>query len=122
MVLFVKIIGILMISVAIIMMISPASIRKFLNWAMEDGKVIYFGGVVRLVIGIFLLLAASQCKIPIVIVILGILTLATGISVFLIGLERCRKLLDYMLKRNDMALRFILLIPIVVAVLMLISA
>jgi len=122
MVLFVKIIGILIISVAIIVMISPASIRKFLNWAMEDGKVIYFGGVVRLVIGIFLLLAASQCKIPIVIVILGILILATGISVFLMGLERCRKFLDYMLKRNDMALRFILLIPIVVAVLMLISA
>ncbi len=121
MVLLVKIFGVLVISVAIIVMFSPASLRKFLNWAIER-KMVYFGGVARLIVGTFLLLAASQCKIPIVVVIIGILILASGILIFLMGLERINKFVDYMIKRTDMALRFIMIAPIIVGALLLISA
>ena len=106
----VKIIGILVIALAIIFIARVDVLEKFIKHIIGENKMIYFGGVIRLVIGAFLLLAASQCKIPLLILILGIITLASGILIFFLGLEKIKGMLNWILERPQIVRR---LLPIV---------
>jgi hypothetical protein len=106
----VKVVGIIIIAVAIILIVRTEVLEKFIKYILDEDKMIYFGGVIRLIIGAFLLLAASQCKIPLLILVLGIIILASGILVFLLGTDRVKKALGWILERPPIIKR---LIPVI---------
>jgi len=120
MVVLVKLIGIFIVIVGIIFLVSPKTMRRFMVF-WEKGKRVYIGCMLRILIGIIFLLAASQCRLIGVIVTLGILFIITGSIIFIIGLDRTKIILKWWYGRSLLVLRLIALIPIAVGVLILYS-
>jgi len=113
MVLTLKILAIIMICVAIIFLAHPASLKKFLNYVLQ-GSNIFFAAVIRLVVGAFMLLTASKCDIPIIIVVIGIIALASGILVFLLGSEKSKKIIENIVAKSELVHRVIAVIAIII--------
>ena len=118
----VRIFGIIIIGVVIIFLVKPEIVKKFLEYVKGEEKMIYIGGVVRIVIGAFLLLAASQCRIPLIVLILGIIAFATGIIILLIGISRVKKMLEWLSTKSINVLRTLMVIPLIFGVLMVYAA
>lgn len=119
--LLVKILGIVLIALAILFLIRPKTIKQLLEFFME-GKIIYFGGVIRLIIGVFFLLAASECKFPTIMIVLGILMLASGILIFLLGLERSRSFVRVVSEKSELVHRVLALAPLIIGILLVYAA
>ncbi|MDP8261771.1 MAG: hypothetical protein P9M13_00530 [Candidatus Ancaeobacter aquaticus] len=120
MLLLIKIISIVIICFGITFVISPKMLKKFvLN--MKEGNKLYTIGVIRIFVGTILLLSASNCKWEGVIIVIGILLLIGGISIFAMGLERCRNVLDWYQERSEPFLRLVACLPILVGILILYS-
>jgi len=120
MLILVKLIGIITVGMGIIFLLSPKTMRQFmLLW--EKGKRLYIGCILRILIGIIFLLAASQCRLVGVIVTLGILLIISGSIIFILGLDRVKTMLKWWYGRSLLVLRLIALIPIAVGVVILYS-
>lgn len=98
MIMLVKGIGILIACMGIIIFLSPQVTKRMLAF-WRKGKRLYTGGVVRVLFGLIFLSAASQARVPVVMAGLGILSLAAGILIFILGLERMKVLLGWWDKR-----------------------
>jgi len=120
MLILVKLIGIITAGMGIIFLLSPKTMRQFmLLW--EKGKRLYIGCILRILIGIIFLLAASQCKLVGVIVTLGILLIISGGIILILGLDKGKAILKWWYGRSLLVLRLIALFPIAVGVLILYS-
>ena len=84
-------------------------------------KRIYLGGALSLVLGIVFLLAASQCRWREFIIAFGILLLARGIFVLVIGQKKVISVLDWWTKRPITFLRGYAVFAITLGVLLIYS-
>ena len=121
MVIFVKIVGILILVLSIMGIIYPDAMKKVALFFVE-GKRLYIVGVIRIIIGICLLLAASQAKIPIIILILGIIILVAGIFCFLIGPEKMKPKINAIMEKSANIRRLLAVIAFIIGALMVYSA
>jgi len=113
MALAVKIIGIVIVLVAILYLLKPG-VMKWLIEFFKRGKRIYLAGLMRFALAIVFLLAARECDITWAIASLGVLFLIGGLLIFMIGHKRLMSILDWWQKRSDMSLRLIALIALAV--------
>lgn len=118
----IKILGIVIIGIAFILMIRIGAMKRLLEYMLAEVRSFYVVGIIRLTVGAFLLLAASQSRIPLIILILGILFLVSGILVFLIGTEKSKAYVSWVLQKSPLVHRLMLLLPILLAALMIYSA
>jgi hypothetical protein len=118
----VKILGIVIIGIVFIVLIRIDTLKRLLNFVLEQTTMIYVIGVIRIIIGSFLLLAASQCKIPVIILVIGLILLASGILVFLIGTERAKKMLGWMLAQTPVMQRVWVTAALIIGALMVYAA
>jgi len=116
----VRILGIVVIAMGIIFLLAPGILKQIITF-MGQGKRLYAAGVLRLLIGGMLLYAASQCRLPEVIIVLGILVLASGIAIFVLG-EKTKSMINWFNKKSLLSLRFAGLIPLAFGALLLYSA
>jgi hypothetical protein len=120
MVILVRLIGIFAVGAGIIFLVSPKTMRQFmLFW--KKGKRLYIGGMLRILIGVIFLLAASECRLVEVMVTLGILFIITGSIIFVIKLNRLKIILTWWYGRSLLVIRLIALISIAVWLLILYS-
>lgn len=117
----VEIIGIVIVCKGIFFLIKPNALKRLMAFAGQ-GRRLYVAGFLRLLIGGALLFAASQCKLPEVIIVLGILFLAGGIAIFAIPIEKIKFMVDWFNKKSLLALRFLGLAPLAIGVLLIYSA
>lgn len=89
---------------------------------LEKGKRIYLVGFVRLLCGVVLLVAATQCRKTAVIVALGVLFLLSGIVVFTLGPRRIRPFLDWWKERSLFWKRLLCLLILAFGALILYAA
>ncbi|MBN1688997.1 MAG: DUF2065 family protein [Candidatus Omnitrophica bacterium] len=68
---------------------SPQFSQKLFNF-FKEGRNLYIAGVVRVLIGLLLLVIASQSVVPVAAVALGVLFLVSGIVVFAADIEKMR--------------------------------
>ena len=115
-----KLIGIIIAVLGIVYLVSPKIMKQVIGYFDQDKK-IYVGGVVRLLFAIILLLAASQCRLTGIVVVLGILFLVGGVLVFSLGMDKEKAALNWLKERPDMILRLFALIPVAVGVLLIYS-
>jgi len=120
MLIFVKLIAIIMVGTGIIFLLGPKAMRQFMVF-LEKGKRLYISAILRILIGVIFLLAASQARIAWVIVTLGILALVRGTIFFILGLDRVKTMLKWWYGRSLLVLRLIALIPIAVGALLFYS-
>ncbi|MFC2149691.1 hypothetical protein ACFLQ8_03215, partial [Candidatus Auribacterota bacterium] len=106
MLMLIKIVGVIIICFGLTFLINPAAIKKFIAY-FEEGKRMYSIAVIRLILGVIFLLSASDCRLVGVMIVLGILFLIGGISIFALGLDKCRSVVKWYQGKSDLVLRII---------------
>lgn len=120
MLILVKLIGIVIIGIGIILLLNPKAINQIIA-CCQKGKRLYIAGILRILIGVIFLLTASQCRLPGIVLVLGILILITGILIFILGLERVKSILNWWNKGMPLVIRLIGLVTLAIGALLIYS-
>ena len=121
MVILVRILGVVVTLAGVLFLVKPGMLKQMIEFIIQ-GKRVYAVGVVRIIIGIIFLLAASQCRLVWLIIVLGIIILVAGIMVLTLGVEKCHKVINTVKGKPDNVIRLIALIPVLIGVLVLFAA
>lgn len=84
-----KLIAFLMMAAGVMFLVNPKAMKSYVDFWLQGSRM-RKGGLVNLIIGIALLIAAPQCKVPIVITLMGLISLIKGIALFTFGLEKVK--------------------------------
>ncbi len=117
----VKIIGIVLIFMAILYLLKPDVIKKIMEF-FKQGYRIYFIAVTRLTLAVIFLLAAGQCKKPWVIIALGIVFIISALLIFMLGAAKVKKIIDWWQRQPSLFLRIAALIVLALGVIIIYSA
>jgi len=117
----IKTIGILIIILGSACLLNPTFIINQVTY-FKQGKRIYLGAALNILIGALLLMNASQSKLMAVVVVLGILSLLKGISIFVVGTEKVKKLMDCVEGKPVSVLRMMAALTLVVGALLIYAA
>lgn len=113
-----KLVGILIIGLGGFFLFSPDSMRKLMAF-WKEGNRAYWGGVIRIVFGVILLLAATQSEHPLIAAELGIVFLVSGVLVYMIGLEKLRVMISWWQDASSTVLRLMAVVSIIFGMLIL---
>ena len=91
---------------------APDRLRKLVGGVMERDWGMYFAVGVRLVLGLALILAASQSRFPLTFTVLGAITLVAAVALPFVGRERIVRLLAWFGRLPPAAIRVWLLFGI----------
>ena len=94
----IKIFGIMFITLAVWFFIDTKMPLKISSIFIKGSR-IYIAAAFRILLGIVFLLAANYCSKPWIIDIIGIIMLISGISIFAMGLEKARSILQWFQNR-----------------------
>lgn len=100
----IKVIGLLFIVMGALVMARPDLVRKMLSF-FSHGIRIYIAGVIRFAFGVIYLLAAMESDITWIITVMGVLFLAGGLTIFILGPEKSRKIINWYSARRDFIIR-----------------
>jgi len=109
MVTIVKIAGIIFVSMAVWFFIDTKVVRKIAAFFVVGSR-IYVAATIRIALGLIFILAAGNCRKTTIITIIGLLMLISGISIFALGIEKARAIIQWMQGRSDLFVRFSTLI------------
>ncbi|MFH1202067.1 MAG: hypothetical protein V1674_04155 [Candidatus Omnitrophota bacterium] len=101
--------------------IRPKFIRGMIGF-WSRAKNLKIGGVLSFIIGIALLAAAPKCRLPVVVVILGIWALIKGALLLVLGIEKVKKIISWYEKQSDLVLRCMGLLVLVLGVALIYAA
>lgn len=110
---FVVIVGILAISCCLTILIMPNILRRFIDF-LSIGSRLYLAGFLRLALGVMLLILSLQAKFWGYVVTLGLLSAASGVSVFFFALRRTKKLLRRIEHQSNPILRLFAIIGLAI--------
>jgi len=117
----IRILGIVFVVLAIVYFLKPEIIKWLIEF-FKQGKRLYIAGIIRFVLAIVFLLAANQCNKPKVIGTFGVLFIISGLSVFIIRLEKLKAYIGWWQKQTELALRAISLVTLAIGILIIYSA
>lgn len=120
-VIVIKILGIIISLMGLVYLLRPDIIKKLMNFFKKD-KRIYLSGVLRLALAVVFLVAARECRYPWIVFACGIIFLAGGLLIFLLGPERIRKILDWYEEQSTLIFRVIAVIVLVFGLIIILSA
>ncbi|MFC1480140.1 hypothetical protein ACFL5Y_01685 [Candidatus Omnitrophota bacterium] len=121
MVTLVRLIGIILTIAGVVFILNPEAIKRTLGF-FSEGKRVYVVGCIRILVGIILLTAASQCRIAWIVFIIALLPLICGILVFALGLEKSKNMIKLWQQKPVVTLRSVSVIPVVIGLLLLACA
>ena len=90
----------------IVFLLSPDSFKRYINFWRQE-KRIKMAPIFCFLFAAFFLLAASQCRLPWVLTVLGALSLIKGVVFFIFKFERVKAVLDWWDKRSLLAMRLV---------------
>ncbi len=102
----VKIFAVAYMVLGILFLLKPIMIKRYMCFWRQE-KRMKLAVILCFLFGAFFLLAASQCRVPLVLTILGVLSLMKGVTFLIIKFERVKVMLDWWGKRSPLALRLI---------------
>jgi hypothetical protein len=117
----IRIIGILMFMAGILFLINPQIIKQIITF-LQKGYRIYFVGMLRIALAVVFLLGARQCGMTRVIIVLAILFLISGLSIFMLGSGKIQRILKWYLRQPIFFLRILALIPLILGGLIIYAA
>jgi uncharacterized protein YjeT (DUF2065 family) len=117
----IKSIGMLISLIGIVYLLRPDIIRKLMRF-FKKGNRIYLAGILRLALAVVFLVAARECRYPWIIFVSGVIFLAGGLLIFLLGPEKIRKMLDWYQEQPTLIFRVIALIVLAFGVIIILSA
>lgn len=120
MVILVKLIGIVIAAMGGVFLLNPKLCKQYATF-WEQGRRLSLGGILAILIGVILLLAASEARLVGVITALGILSLLKGILILAFGQEKAKAMLKWWQGRPLSVLRLAALIVIAFGALLIYS-
>ncbi len=117
----IKIVGIVIVFVAIVYLLKPGIMRRIMEF-FKKGKRMYFAGLIRFALAIVFLLGANECKMPWVIIAFGILFIISGLLIFMMGAEKLKAMIEWYQKQSALLLRVIAVITLAFGVIIIYSA
>lgn len=121
MVVFVKLIGIALVGYGVAFAVKPGLLKRYVTF-WGKGRMLYTGGVLNIIIGAALLLAAFQCKLVWFVMLISIISLAKGIAIFSLGPEKWVAKLNWWAARPFKTVRYLAILALAVGVLLIYSA
>ncbi len=121
MIMLIKLIGIFVMAMGIMELLNPKMAKKMLVF-WRQGKNIYIGGLIRVLLGVIFLYYAPQAKFPEIIFALGILVSFAGLIIFLLWLEMTMAMIDWWDKKPDSMVRLVSLLTLACGVLIIYAA
>ncbi len=113
-----RLIGVISVGAGLIFLMNPETMKGVFSYALKR-KRIYGIGAARIIVGLILLMAASQCRVIWVIVALGIFPLTGGIVIFILGIEKCKNMVKKWRGKPLKTLRLASFIPIIFGLLII---
>ena len=101
-----KLIGLVVAGFGLTIFISPKFTQKIFDF-IQKGKRIYWGGVVRCLVGFILLLSAPASMLPVVTMLVGMILLLSGIIVFACDLEKMKSFITHYSELPVLVLRLL---------------
>ena len=121
MVILVKLFAIAIVVLGVIFLLSPKALKQYLSFWTKR-KNFYLAGILSILFSVVFLLAASQCKLAVVLIIMGILSLIKGIWLFVIGPKGMVAMGNWWLERDTKVLRLIAPFILAFGILLIYSA
>ena len=115
-----KIVAILIILDGIVLLFRPDFLKKYIE-VFTKGNRIYIAAIIKAVFAAIFLFGASGCKIPPVIILLGISALGGAVFI-VIKPQKARAMAEWFAARNNTTLRLFSIIYILVGALLVYSA
>jgi hypothetical protein len=100
----VALIGFLVFVIGLAVVISPAALREILHRFLESRWLFWVSGG-RILVGGILVVAASSTGFPGFVRALGVVLIAAGVTIPLLGEERVDRIAEWWLRRSDSMLR-----------------
>ncbi len=97
-------IGFLVVALATGVMISPALLKRILQWLVSERKFHLVAGL-RIIFGVVLIVAAPATQLPTFIFVVGVLLILSAISIELLGYGRISRFAEWWMLRPDLFLR-----------------
>ena len=91
---FVKAFGIAMVILGVFFAVRPSGARGLITFA-KAGKRIFYGAVVRVILGLLLLASINAVTMPWAVGVFGAILLASGVLIFILGMARSQAVLDW---------------------------
>ena len=121
MVLLVRLFGILVVFIGIIFMGKKNAFKNYISF-WNNEKRLKAGGILALLFGILFLVAAPQCRIVWLIVVLGIWSIIKGILLIVINPKKIFDYLDWWSKKPVSVMRYFSIVAIAFGILLIYSA
>lgn len=121
MIVLIQVFAVIVMIAGIVFVSYPDVMKRVVAYMGEGKRFIYIGGL-RVAVSVLLFLAASQCRHTAVIFLLGVIFLVSGIAAFSMSAEKIKSFITWFLERPDATLRFFALVPVIIGVILLLSA
>jgi uncharacterized protein YjeT (DUF2065 family) len=116
-----KIVAILLVVDAIVILIRPDYVKKYIGLLAEGSK-IYLAAILDAALGVILLIGvSSKCTIPWVIILFGILALAGAIFIIFIP-QKAKAIAGWFATKNNTTLRLFAIIYMLIGALLVYSS
>jgi uncharacterized protein YjeT (DUF2065 family) len=102
----VKLVGLLIMALGLAIFASPSFAQKIFDF-IKEGKRIYYAGVIRTAVGLILFLCASQSRVPLTAIALGLMFLVSGIVVFAADPEKLKALIGFYSEMPGLVIRLL---------------
>ena len=118
MLILIKLIAFLMLVMGGLFLINPNTMKKYASF-WSKGSRIRLGAIVSLVFGIIFLTSASQCRVSMVMTIMGIMSLIKGVYLLTSGIEKAKAMINKWQDKPQGAIRLMSLLMIGIGILLL---
>jgi uncharacterized protein YjeT (DUF2065 family) len=117
----VKFIGMLLVITGVVVLVRPEVCKQMISY-VEKGKRVYWSCGIKTIIGIIFLLAALQCKVPLIIAILGILFVSSIVICMMMGEKGIKAMIKFWKENPPVILRLWGVLTLAIGLLIMISA
>lgn len=121
MIVLVKLIGVFIACMGLIIFSNPELMKKMISY-WRNGNRLYIGGLLRVIFGVIFLFSAFRARSPAFMAALGIFLVIAGMLIFVLGLEKIKKMLDWWDEKPFSVLRLVSIIIFAIGVLIIYSA
>ena len=112
------IVGVLIILEGITILVKPGWYRNAAKVFMSE-KIVYLGPVLKILFGALFLVSAVPCSKTWVVIVLGVLMLAGGITGLILPKAKVISFIEWWTKRTDLVMRLIAIVAIALGALVM---
>ena len=121
MVLLVKLFSIAVIIYGCLLILRPDTLKKIFE-CVREGNNVYIAGGIKAVIGVILMLAASSCRVPWVVMFFGALSVFSGVVGFAMKKSFIIGIIDWVEKQPARFTYYVGILALLIGVLIILAA